>query len=778
MSGSIRFAIVLTLAIAVSGCAASKVYRSGLRDLERNELADALDSFDSASRMAPSNVKYQAAARSTRQRLVREALSDCDRLPVHDLPGRLDVLRLARKFEVDPSTPSLAPSSGVISSRIIELESKLASVESAALAVDTEPDERERARMLEALLSYRPFVSAADAAIRKAMPAIVGWANAELLAGRTDEAQAVISMLERTPEMEAPSRKLAEILAAVERERAALAESERQKQSANLSKLSGTLASKDPAIAWVLLEQARRLAGNRALDAAESQLRTRLEGTDARRILIDDSVDEATRRLLSASLPPSMLRKSGKGLEVTIELSDIYWKVSPGTAEQVWSTFLAGSMQVPNPAYPAAQSRYQQAREMAAQTSGTMAGIAWGYALGKATRELQETPAYLREPVYQDYSYQRRRVSEDGRVAFRVSLRDSLTKQEYVSEEIVETDRSSMVEVFGAHPADQNGAANHSYSREDSLERQRRLKVVAAELAAKKATKLFEVAYLSRAEDLMQMSAPREALEAKCMQLFLQSVEGSNADTEVIAEEILHGLPAPAPQKIKKVADARSAAMKTADLQSAAGLEIGSLKNRLGSTEAVVACAMPSLVKIRTFVGEGSGFIVDKKGLVLTNSHVVDGARDIAAVTADGRQFLAEALHVDRRRDIAVLRIRGAKFSAIKLRVGAPVTGETVLALGAPDGLDNTVTQGIVSAYRRLGALVDEQTLSLLGLDGSVMLVQTDAAINPGNSGGPLVDMACQAVGINTWKRQGNEGLGFAVSSTEVQRVLSKAAPR
>ena len=168
----------------------------------------------------------------------------------------------------------------------------------------------------------------------------------------------------------------------------------------------------------------------------------------------------------------------------------------------------------------------------------------------------------------------------------------------------------------------------------------------------------------------------------------------------------------------------------------------------------------------------GSGVIVDPSGIVLTNAHVVERATDIEAVTADGKKHRAKVVGIDRRTDLAVLRLQGggpypaaALGDSDKLKVG-----DWVLAIGSPFGLQQTVTAGIISAKgRSIGqGLFDD-------------FLQTDAAINPGNSGGPLVNMSGEVVGINSAilsRSGGNVGIGFSIPVNMAKRIYTELAAR
>jgi serine protease Do len=164
------------------------------------------------------------------------------------------------------------------------------------------------------------------------------------------------------------------------------------------------------------------------------------------------------------------------------------------------------------------------------------------------------------------------------------------------------------------------------------------------------------------------------------------------------------------------------------------------------------------------FKGQGSGFVVSADGLILTNAHVVKDAKEVTVRLADRREFAAKVLGSDSATDIAVLRIEAKGLPTVRL--GDPKqlqVGDPVLAIGAPYGLEQTATAGIVSAKGR----------SLPG-DAAVPFIQTDAAVNPGNSGGPLFDAAGNVVGINSqiYSRSGGfQGVSFAIPVDVALRV-------
>ncbi len=173
----------------------------------------------------------------------------------------------------------------------------------------------------------------------------------------------------------------------------------------------------------------------------------------------------------------------------------------------------------------------------------------------------------------------------------------------------------------------------------------------------------------------------------------------------------------------------------------------------------------------RTKQSLGSGVIFDaKKGLVLTNNHVIHRADEITVSLTDGRSFQAEIVGTDPATDIALIRIPAVKLSALPLANSDQLrVGDFVVAIGNPFGLGQTVTSGIVSALGRSG----------LGIEGYEDFIQTDASINPGNSGGALVNLRGELVGINTaifspGQRSGNIGIGFAIPSNMIKQITSQ----
>lgn len=195
----------------------------------------------------------------------------------------------------------------------------------------------------------------------------------------------------------------------------------------------------------------------------------------------------------------------------------------------------------------------------------------------------------------------------------------------------------------------------------------------------------------------------------------------------------------------------------------------------------VIAKVRPSVVAITTEIpvsffgrrftqeGAGSGWIIGKNGVIVTNSHVVEGASNITVTLEDGRTFPAVSVSRDDVADLAVVKINATDLPALQIGDSSKLqVGEWVVAIGNSLGLGISATKGIVSA---LGVSISTSPGDTLD-----DLIQTDAAINPGNSGGPLVNLMGEVVGINTIKvaQVGVEGMGYAISIKGAEPIINR----
>ncbi len=234
--------------------------------------------------------------------------------------------------------------------------------------------------------------------------------------------------------------------------------------------------------------------------------------------------------------------------------------------------------------------------------------------------------------------------------------------------------------------------------------------------------------------------------------------------------------------------------------------------SKRGDVAAIASAVSPSVVEIQATLSNGtstgSGVIITGKGEIVTNNHVISGADSIKVRTSDGKSYPAEVVGTDSSKDLALIRLKGAsglKPAALGSSSGVQV-GDTVVAIGSPEGLTGTVTSGIVSALNRdVTVSTDEGQSQDQGGDGqwpfqfggrqfngdtgssttTYKAIQTDASLNPGNSGGALIDASGRIIGINSAMYSsssqassssdaGSVGLGFAIPINTVKSDLAK----
>ncbi|MGO9115659.1 MAG: trypsin-like peptidase domain-containing protein [Thermoguttaceae bacterium] len=165
--------------------------------------------------------------------------------------------------------------------------------------------------------------------------------------------------------------------------------------------------------------------------------------------------------------------------------------------------------------------------------------------------------------------------------------------------------------------------------------------------------------------------------------------------------------------------------------------------------------------------GMGTGVVIDSRGYILTNYHVVDGVREIQVTTSESKKYIGTIVARDAETDLAVIKISPAdKMEEIALGTSSDLMqGETVIAVGNAFGYDFTVTRGIVSALHRAVQINDAQYYD--------DLIQTDAPINPGNSGGPLLNIDGEMIGVNVAVRAGAQGIGFAIPVDKAMNIAA-----
>jgi serine protease Do len=178
----------------------------------------------------------------------------------------------------------------------------------------------------------------------------------------------------------------------------------------------------------------------------------------------------------------------------------------------------------------------------------------------------------------------------------------------------------------------------------------------------------------------------------------------------------------------------------------------------------IIENAIKSVVTIRTDISQGSGFIINEEGYIVTNYHIIEEARAAGIYTYEEEVYAVKSIGDNILMDISLLKIDG-NFENLELGDSDKVNiGEKVIAVGNPLGLQFSVSEGIVSGIHRPG------------INEIKAYIQTDAALNPGNSGGPLINKKGKVIGINNFKIGGSENLGFALESNYIKKIVNEIA--
>jgi putative serine protease PepD len=193
----------------------------------------------------------------------------------------------------------------------------------------------------------------------------------------------------------------------------------------------------------------------------------------------------------------------------------------------------------------------------------------------------------------------------------------------------------------------------------------------------------------------------------------------------------------------------------------------------------IAKAVSPSVVEISTPNGLGSGIVYDSEGDIVTNAHVVSGSTSFTVTDSNGKKYSASLVGVDQSHDLAVIKVNATGLKPATFGNSSQLqVGDIVMAIGNPYGLQNTVTEGVVSALNRSETESSSSSSQspFQGSQGPTLtgLIQTSAAINPGNSGGALVNLQGQVVGMPTLGSSTGSGVGFAINSNQIVSVANQ----
>jgi S1-C subfamily serine protease len=463
--------------------------------------------------------------------------------------------------------------------------------------------------------------------------------------------------------------------------------------------------------------------------------------------------DEAKRTILALS--PRLVTENSGDWDITIAVRGLACSttdIPQESVQQVNSTYVAGRNQLANPEYVQAETQLAAAEQelnRAEVNNSTSPNFGTGFALGMARgrvvrlqRQLAQTSPYITQDVLQSYQYQRFEayrsyeiradVQTYANVAREYSTRNQLS---FISEEretgisgVLAEDKSQARNVpISLKPMEQHATdALVGFGSRLSVALRQQIAGYFAASATKSADaprRLASLLYLSEVADGTVYADSRSGWMSGIDSAILG---GSQSINNFVFP------PLPIPEQSVSVEDEPVRPTHT------------------------VEDAIQSVVSIETDTGkEGTGFFVSSSCLVVTNDHVIRGAEVIVLKTSARKLLSATILATDGNRDLALLTTNSHTCNPLKLQgAGNEIgVGDEVYAIGNPLGLSNTVTKGIVSAYRTANG---------------VRYVQIDAALNPGNSGGPLISRAGTVVGVNTFGAVGLQGLNFAVAAQEI----------
>ncbi|MDA1061249.1 MAG: trypsin-like peptidase domain-containing protein, partial [bacterium] len=760
----------------------------------------ALLEYEKATKKNPGNEKFRSAIESTKEKIIQKRTQEVRQLSAEEIPKKLKFLEGVRSFDY--------PGSG-LEGHISRLKGQhklvIEKAKKSTALFDSTP--REALDIFLSVLRYQKTiteVAEAQKRFRTFVPALIGMARDDFENGRLEHAKRLLNKLSNLSQNnEAIIILKKEVIAEIER-RVRIAKEKEVERLIGLARKY----KKYTAIRMEYLRRANLVIPSESLEGKINELHEALKlefknnysvlfsdsaSTDIRNAILSEArsqllgknnaiLSEARSQLLGKNIAIELKqygkgKKENNGFVLEVNLLSYNWKASPSSWVTTWSQFLAGHRNVPNPEYAQKILNYQNAvnyynQVMAQQTTnvwvGLISGATAGAVLGNARNELNATPQYLSEPVYQQYQYKKRTIHEEGEVKFEVTMLDGITKEVLKREVIEKTLNRDINELIGVHPQDSSGNKDTPYDKSKSLQEFEEIKKTAIEQSSAALVGFIAKSELLRSESFSRMNIKLGEIDRRIRHflLFSQSSEGIES---LWKSDLQAGMHYQENQKkletLKMYPKSSLFYLKTTQKKSK---NITTAPGKPGDFESIVSKSLPSIVFIKTFHGTGSGFVVHSTGLIFTNAHVIAQAKDIGVEFSNGKKYLASVLINDKNRDIALIKIEATGLPTLQLRTTRKINiGEPVMAIGSPAGLKQTVTKGIVSGVRKSKEISDSMGFNL-------SYIQTDAAINKGNSGGPLLNKYGDVIGMNTLKSTKNEGIGFAIPSTELSKILER----
>ena len=478
---------------------------------------------------------------------------------------------------------------------------------------------------------------------------------------------------------------------------------------------------------------------------------------------------------------------------ILINLERVENNIEQSKPQTKYSKFISGYNRVPNQVYYTAEQDIQNARSelhrlSAQRTHGwadaLMVGIAqglWQSVLTKNQQKLNSDEAYDQIPILIDYKYTQMDIHINNLVQLSFKIIDTKRKAILQEDIITEKSNNTVSILEGVHPQDNNNLTN-SGKFDYNDQRQEFLNYV--DSTFKKVTSKISEAtsnyFEERTKDYLAIGETTEAVDSYLLGYILKKGAWSESIYDVLPTDLsprLHELPLHS-NLSKKIA-ARKLPIVLAKYSVSTGKTIAKLS--VSSTKLINSEAnIPSLIEesknkvvfIKSIasngISQGSGFFVSQSGHIITNHHVVKNSSAVIVKTTDGTEHVAKVVRSDSYADLALLKINVSEVSFFRLCDSNKLeVGQTVIAIGAPLGLEQTVSKGIISARRHI---------SLSKTKSKMQMIQTDAQMTHGNSGGPLINLTGEVVGVNTLTLNNPNGpqgpVNFAISTSEIVKRI------